>query len=472
MTHALLDGVHPRFSEATNPDVLAFHEAFADIVALFQHFGYPEVLNAEIARIRGNLTSENMLGQLAQEFGRSSGHGGALRDALGAVNPETRLWEPNRPDPSVLDETYEPHARGAVLVAAVFGAYTRIYRDRTADLLRIATEGTGVLAEGALHPDLVGRLAAEATKTARHVLQMCIRAIDFCPPVDVTFGDYLRALITADVDYAPDDARDYRTAFIESFRQWGISPRNVRGMSAESLVWPSEEDVFADKEVREGIRKILSVKADGLTDWNLDSDRNALMEGMDRKAEALWHHFIGGTEVSETIKREILEGLGLAHHTSAALQPTVLRSGNREPPAKGTVATEIHAVRTAIRRNLRGRLVTDLVIEITQRRAGFATETEQSEYDTGETPFTSGSRSARKALFNFRRGCTLIIDPERAEIRRIICTPGNVRDNAELDRVRRFIVGGGLQPANAFAEPLAIMEREEPFAFLHAHQED
>src|SRR5262249_2643565 len=43
-THALLDGVHRRFREATNPDVLAFHEAFADIVALFQHFTLPEAL--------------------------------------------------------------------------------------------------------------------------------------------------------------------------------------------------------------------------------------------------------------------------------------------------------------------------------------------------------------------------------------------------------------------------------------------
>ena len=63
-THALLDGVHPRFNEPTNPDVLAFHEAFADIVALFQHFTYPAVLESQIRRTRGDLDSESLLGQL------------------------------------------------------------------------------------------------------------------------------------------------------------------------------------------------------------------------------------------------------------------------------------------------------------------------------------------------------------------------------------------------------------------------
>jgi hypothetical protein len=73
--------VHPRFNEPVNEDVLAFHEAFADIVALFLHFSYPGVLRHQIGQTRGDLSGENLLAQLAQQFGKAAGRGGALRDA-------------------------------------------------------------------------------------------------------------------------------------------------------------------------------------------------------------------------------------------------------------------------------------------------------------------------------------------------------------------------------------------------------
>ena len=34
---------------------------------------------------------------------------------------------------------------------------------------------------------------------------MCLRAFEYLPPVDVTFGDYLRALVTADRDLYRED---------------------------------------------------------------------------------------------------------------------------------------------------------------------------------------------------------------------------------------------------------------------------
>jgi hypothetical protein len=73
-THALLDGMHRAFTEATNPDSLAFHEAFADIVAMFQHFTYPDLVRHQIARTRGDLRMhENALGSWRPNSGGPRG---------------------------------------------------------------------------------------------------------------------------------------------------------------------------------------------------------------------------------------------------------------------------------------------------------------------------------------------------------------------------------------------------------------
>jgi hypothetical protein len=147
-------------------------------------------------------------------------------------------WEPRVPDPGAYQETMEPHKRGSILVAAIFEAFISIYNRRVNDLFRIASGGTGVMPEGELHPDLVNRLAREASKTSRTILEMCIRAIDYCPPMDITFGDYLQAIITADFDLVREDEQGFRLAFIDAFRKRGIFPESVKSLSVESLRLP------------------------------------------------------------------------------------------------------------------------------------------------------------------------------------------------------------------------------------------
>ncbi|MBV9813101.1 MAG: S8 family serine peptidase, partial [Acetobacteraceae bacterium] len=218
-THALLDGLHPRYSEHTNVDMAAFHEAFADIVALFQHFAMPESLTRQIRKAKGSTTDiGRRLGELARQFGDASGLHGALRRFVGEAGSTA---------PVLTDEMTEPHDRGAVLVSAVFAAFLTIYKSRCADLIRLATNGSGILPDGEISVDLANRLASEAAKTAEHVLNMCIRALDYCPPVNLEFGDYLRAIITADNDLIRDDSRGYRVAFIDAFRERGIFPYDV-----------------------------------------------------------------------------------------------------------------------------------------------------------------------------------------------------------------------------------------------------
>lgn len=473
-THALLDGVHPRFNVPVNEDVLAFHEAFADIVALFQHFSYPGVLREQIARTRGNLANENILAQLAQQFGRAAGRGGALRDALGAENKETGKWEARPPSTTALDHTIEPHDRGAILVAAVFGAFSKVYHARTLDLFRIATEGTGVLPEGAIHPDLAKRLADEAARVAMYVLQMCIRAIDYCPPVGITFGDYLRGIITADYDINPEDEFGYRLAFIESFRQWGIYPRGMRTMSTEGLMWPTGAEAMQDA----GVATMKQAEIDTLftplsgadarktesrrhrrgaapiqfKSWDLEGDRLKTWKDIDDNSRALWYWLVEGAG------RKLAKAAGL-----------VLDEGRKDLPAtvfrrNGRIAVEVHSVRRALRRTAKGSTTSDLVVEITQRRAGYFDSDVQKAKDK------QGSLAkSDKGDFKYRTGCTLLIDPVNMNVRRVIRTPGDILDDVELERQRQFISEGGLPPNNAYEAATRAMSSREPFALLHRH---
>lgn len=246
MTHAVVHRLREYFLQPTNGDVLAFHEGFSDVVAIFQHFTFEAVLRDMIQRTRTNLRSPTELVKLASQFGYATGHGDALRSAL----------DQEVPDPKLYETVTEPHQRGSILVAAVFDAFFRTYQARIEDLLRIATGGTGHLPEGDLHPDLVNRIAREASRAADSILTMCMRAFEYLPPVDIRFGDYLRALVTADYDLVAEEGFAQRRAMIDAFRARGIYPDYVTSLAEDSLLWnPPDESL--EKIPQEGIPQIM-----------------------------------------------------------------------------------------------------------------------------------------------------------------------------------------------------------------------
>jgi hypothetical protein len=232
MTHALLDGMRARFLLPTNPDVDAFHEAFADMVALFQRFQYEELVRRGIEQDGGELTSR-LLTDIARQWGQATGDGrSALRTALLAVG------DPEDPVPTRF--RYDPekgaHDLGAVLVAAVFDAFRWILRRKTGTLRRLFGD------RDARHsPDFIELLVHEATKLAGQFLNIVVRAVDYCPPVDLTFGEYLRAIVTADYDLVPEDPWSYREAFVQAFRRYGITVAGVPDLSEDALLWRPPE---------------------------------------------------------------------------------------------------------------------------------------------------------------------------------------------------------------------------------------
>jgi hypothetical protein len=244
MTHALVDRLKRYFKEPSNVDVPAFHEGFSDIVAIFQHFSFADILRRLIQESKADLRHSAPLIQLARQFGYATGKGTGLRTAV------------EKPDPRLYQTAVEPHDRGSILVAAVFDAFFMTYQRRIKDLVRIATGGTGRLPEGDLHPDLINRISQEASQAAQSILTMCIRAFDYLPPVDITFGDYLRALVTTDLEISPEDEFCERSSMIEAFRVRGIYPEGVTSLAEGSLLWePVEEAVPFPRDLREWMKE-------------------------------------------------------------------------------------------------------------------------------------------------------------------------------------------------------------------------
>jgi hypothetical protein len=224
-THALLDGLKGRFLEPSSPDQASFHEGFSDIVALLSVFSLKDVVGKLIDGSSGRsaliddkfLTAEalrdSVLLGLAEEMGQelSSVRGQALRRSI-KLRASATIEQGKKLADSA--EFQEPHRRGELLVAAMLNAFLAIWLKRLARVGFIA----GKKRDRSLVVD-------EGAAVAEHLLTMAIRALDYCPPTDLSFSDYLSALLTIDREVVPDDSRfNYRRTLIDSFAAYGIPP--------------------------------------------------------------------------------------------------------------------------------------------------------------------------------------------------------------------------------------------------------
>jgi hypothetical protein len=228
-THALIDALHERYLDPSGPDQAAFHEGFADIVALLSVFAQREVVEEMLLRTvakslgdlipRRRLTAkalrEGPFTAIGEQLGSELGselqivRGDALRrSATLTANAEWRLD----------DEFKEPHRRGEILVAAVMNAFLETWSKRL---------DTAATPDQRSHH--AQRVAEEGADIAAALLTMWIRALDYMPPVHLEFGDALSAALTADLEVRPDDSRLHlRDELAASFKAYDIAPTSDR----------------------------------------------------------------------------------------------------------------------------------------------------------------------------------------------------------------------------------------------------
>jgi hypothetical protein len=322
-------------------------------------------------------------------------------------------------------------------VAAVFDAFIAIYKARTRDLLRIYTGGTGELPKGSIHPDLVRRLAEEAATSADHVLRICIRALDYLPPVDVTFFEYLRALITADFDVVRDDRHNYRVAFVEAFRRRGIYPANLdapssdtlRTLSVDTARWQGIDLSVFPPNVQTAIAEQYKGVVDRLRRY-ADSclyvkDREALFKASRNERRALNRRLEAAFQAVPEFAAEL--GLDLGAMPSF----------------------ELHALRPAMRVSPDGRHVPQVIVEVTQ-----------------SIPVEADAARGVPA-FTFRGGSTLVVDLSASEVKYRIVK--RVSSKSRRERTAAFVADAASDPLRAL---LFGPRRREPFAALHAFADD
>lgn len=416
VTHALLDGLRKHFSLPMSQDVLGFHEGFADIVAVFQHFSYEQVVRAAIRNSHGVISRSELLTGIARQLGQTSRESkSALRSAIDySAGQQARKPNEPPPPPRLYDPTLEPHELGSVLVIAVFEAFIAVFKRKTERLVRLATNGSGRLPAGDLPADLQAALAEKASKLAGQFLTMCIRAIDYCPPVDITLGEYLRAVITADKDLVPDDPWAYREAWIDAFRRHHIYPSGVDDLSEDSLLWTplkKQNPALWEKPIED--LTFRNLKFHGDPGWPADAEQ------LEKQAGAL------GRIITTP---EFMSTFGLA------------KLGDPKLNGDEVLLPKIQSIRSSRRVGPSGQVVFDLVAEVTQkRRARFS--------DTDTCTVYGGS--------------TVIIDPY-GRVRYVVLK--SVTNNKRVNDQKQFLnspVGQRHKPS------LCAMETPNLFQMLH-----
>lgn len=260
--HAILDGIRKTYILPSYPDQAGFHEGFADSVAILSVFGLKDVVKTLLLggsgsdnyikkeKLSANNIKKNVLLSLAEEFGS---------EITGHASDSLRRAVLKKPSKSALkDPLYQqPHLRGEILSAAIINSFVEVWVKRLNSWLPEKDERV-----------LINRVVEDASDAANHLLTMCIRALDYCPVVDITYNEFLTSLLTADYELVADDSKyTYRHILKEQFGRWGIVPvgeredKDTRQNDVETWGW-------------EKINNNLTIDYDNIHRDALEVDRN------------------------------------------------------------------------------------------------------------------------------------------------------------------------------------------------------
>jgi len=220
--HAVLDGIRPSYMEALSPETAAFHEFVGDLTAILLTFRNNEFRKKIAKRTGGDLSGDNALASIAEEFGKHVTGRPYLRSGLSKLTMADVAGD------------QRPHRVSEVLTGAMF------------DIIRALSR---------YYIDVRKRKVPDAFwYTIERMQMIAIQPLDLLPPIDVTFTDYALAVLRAAEIAEPTDPSGYREMMLEVFAGRGIlSPADVEELRAPHHVFERLQlDVFHDIDVIAG----------------------------------------------------------------------------------------------------------------------------------------------------------------------------------------------------------------------------
>lgn len=215
--HAFLDAMRPDFWSVQSLEIWSFHEAFSDIVAMFNLLGHDVVVKAVLEETRGNLRVSNHASRLAEQVGRLirevTNDPSYLPDAL--RNPAVERF--HYVNPSTLPKeasnnklAAECHSFGRVFSAAWYEAFVRCYEYES-------SKGS--------KPEIALKKSRDAC------MSTVLKAVAASPRV----ANYYEAVARCMISVAGDHGEAYSKAFSDVFAEWNITgSQPVKALSHRS----------------------------------------------------------------------------------------------------------------------------------------------------------------------------------------------------------------------------------------------
>ena len=252
--HAVLDGLKPYYNEISSPATAGFHEYFGDACALTSALSHREICVEVAGRQNGDLSAPNIISNIAQEFGNAVSP--EVYGSLGEANLRSGLTKKTADQ---LDGVYEEHDYGEVMLGTYYDMLQAFYKKILSVCYKKGEKRNG--------GTRVKALMDAANLTSR----LMLRALDYCPPVDINYLDYARAVNRADFVAYPNDPGRFRQIARDVFmkrkiikshsdvrRQRRIYNDQLRNLDVDAI-GASDTDAYDFLNMN---REVLSIPAD------------------------------------------------------------------------------------------------------------------------------------------------------------------------------------------------------------------